>query len=243
MKAYLLPSCKVRIDPRSITMGGGSWRARKADGSPFVWDMEVVEFFYEKTQRIKRPGVLDIGANTGSFSLLPKFHEGMRVHAFEPSPRALELLRSNVKLNSLEERVFIHPFALSDKDGKAILNVPRRHDGTYFDGGRSCLGTPVMFDEWEEVEVETRRLDDLDLGRIHFIKIDVEGHEKSVFLGGEKTIRENRPQIMLEYHARGASQSGYKVDDALELLWEWGYSRGQRVGRNDIWCEIKRRMT
>ncbi len=241
MKAYLLESHRIKIDLRSITLGGGSWRARKADGSPFVWDMEVVEFFYKKTKRIRHPGVLDIGANTGSFSLLPTVHDGMRVHAFEPSPRPLEILRSNIRLNSLESCVFVHPFALSDKNGKAILNVPRRKDGTYFDGGRSCLGTPVMVDEWEEIEVEIRRLDDLDLGRIHFIKIDVEGHEKSVFLGGEETIRKNRPQIMLEYHARGASQSGYGVDDALELLWEWGYSRGRRVGRNDMWCEIKKR--
>lgn len=232
MNATLFGSHRVRIDPRSIELDGGSWRKRKADGSPFAWDLEVVEFFYKKTRRSSRPVVLDIGASTGSFCLLPTINACMKVHAFEPSPLPLEILRNNIALNRLQSRVTVHPYALSDKNGIALLKVPKTRQG-----GMACLGTLAFFSEWEEVEVETRRLDDLNLGRVHFLKIDVEGHELFVLRGGEKMIRGQRPGIMMEYKNEAAQQSGYKAYETLGLLLDWGYSRFHRVGRNDIWCE------
>jgi FkbM family methyltransferase len=55
--------------------------------------------------------VFDIGANIGVMTRIFAERAG-HVHAFEPSPRALALLRLNVPPNST-----IHPFALGEEEG------------------------------------------------------------------------------------------------------------------------------
>lgn len=47
--------------------------------------------------------------------------------------------------------------------------------------------------------VELRTLDSLELQKVDFIKIDVEGYEYFVLQGGLNTIRKFKPQIILEY--------------------------------------------
>jgi hypothetical protein len=51
------------------------------------------------------------------------------------------------------------------------------------------------------LDVVTTRMDDLPddtFSNLKFIKCDVEGHERKVFLGGEQTIRRHRPVVQFE---------------------------------------------
>src|SRR5207253_1375276 len=55
--------------------------------------------------------------------------------------------------------------------------------------------------ESETLDVVTTRMDDLPddtFSNLKFIKCDVEGHERKVFLGGEQTIRRHRPVVQFE---------------------------------------------
>jgi hypothetical protein len=71
------------------------------------------------------------------------------------------------------------------------------------------------------VQIERRRLDDLPLERIDFIKCDVEGHELAVFRGGEATLRRLRPLVLVEIEQRHA---GADVEATLAYLEDLGYS-------------------
>ena len=60
--------------------------------------------------------MIDVGANIGSItipSLKENFFENALV--FEPNPESLRLLKSNILINNLENKVNIKELALSDK--------------------------------------------------------------------------------------------------------------------------------
>lgn len=64
------------------------------------------------------------------------------------------------------------------------------------------LNRSVICDGAQSVTVATRRLDDLGLGPVGLIKIDVEGHEGAVLRGAERTIETHRPAILVEAEER-----------------------------------------
>ena len=68
--------------------------------------------------------------------------------------------------------------------------------------------------------VATRRLDDDDVGRLGFIKIDVEGSELNVLRGAEETIRAHKPVLLIEIDERW---SGMPVEESLGFVCDLGY--------------------
>lgn len=121
--------------------------------------------------------VLDIGANIGVTTAIFARRAGV-VHAFEPSPRALAILRRNLPANAV-----LHPVAVG-----AICGTTRIDEGTDID--MATVGGAG-------VEVPIVTVDSLDLAP-GFIKIDVEGYEVPVIEGARRTIAECRPIIMFE---------------------------------------------
>ncbi|MGH9121170.1 MAG: FkbM family methyltransferase, partial [Acidimicrobiales bacterium] len=65
---------------------------------------------------------VDVGANLGT-STIPalKVFGADRVVAFEPMPSNCELLRCNLVLNGVEDRVDVHQVAVSDHDGTELM--------------------------------------------------------------------------------------------------------------------------
>jgi FkbM family methyltransferase len=230
MKARITTDFVVEVDPRTLTIGG-SWSTR-AKGEPrLAWEPGNIQFFFDQISRQSSPLVLDIGASTGSFSLLAKFHP-MRVVAFEPVPEVYEVLSENVRLNGLEGRVETRRLALSSADGTGVLKVPLdEHTGL------STLGTPTRFKRWCEVEVVTCRLDSLGL-MPDFIKIDVEGWELEVVRGGCETLSRLRPPLLMESaigNLRPGIRFDYQAGELESLLRSYGYTKFQRVGKEDTW--------
>ena len=103
--------------------------------------------------------VVDIGANIGAMTKI--FAKRAKVvHAFEPSPRALEYLKMNA-----DENVIIHPFALSDHDGTELFE-----ERESLDLRASAIGASWFCPDAGPFDLKP------DL-----IKIDVEGFEPAVF--------------------------------------------------------------
>ncbi|MDQ4131954.1 MAG: FkbM family methyltransferase [Actinomycetota bacterium] len=164
---------------------------------------------------------LDIGANIGTSTVDALMHFGFeRAICFEPDTRNLKLLEVNLRLNDLHDRASVHPVALSDSDGYALLE---RTAGNFGDT------RVVSFSSHREgYGVRCRRLDDLvaskdvlleDLG---LVWIDVQGHEPFVLSGAEAVIREGIPTV-IEY-SPGALRSTGGLD-LLESLIRSHYQR------------------
>jgi hypothetical protein len=66
-----------------------------------------------------------------------------------------------------------------------------------------------------DILVRTARLDGEYAGYAGFIKIDVEGHEEAVLDGAMKTLRLNRPRMLIEIEERHAPGALARIVDLL----------------------------
>ena len=62
------------------------------------------------------------------------------------------------------------------------------------------------------------------LGRVDFIKCDVEGAELLVLRGAQSTLRRFRPKLFLEIDDRWVRSFGWTTADVLSFLRQIGYS-------------------
>lgn len=203
-----------------------------ASDTPPAQSMKSLVFFFAQMLEFEAPVILDIGAGVGLFSLLAKFHPGATVHAFEPAPRAMSVLQKNIKLNNLESRVTIYPFALFNKTGTGKLRFALPHET-----GLATLGRPLRGQTKGFAWVETRCLDDLPFpDGVDLIKMDVEGAELMVLQGGKETIRKHKPGIMMEYLDFNTRQFDYEPSEIDEFLKGCGYSEFRLAGERDMWA-------
>jgi FkbM family methyltransferase len=162
------------------------------DGGEYEPDNLQALFSFLKADTV----FLDIGANLGFFSLLvgDRLRRCGKVIAFEPQPNLAELFRRSVYRNQLLDIVTIHPFGLSETPGRFPLWIPK----TFRGGARLGEMPEAIRGDFEEISVETRRLDDLVGPEFvcDLVKIDVEGHELSV-LNGMRGVVGRSPDIKL----------------------------------------------
>ena len=155
---------------------------------------------------------VDVGANKGVYTYWMARHS-RHVHAYEPNPKMFRILRSGAGRN-----VTVSPVALSDSSGKTMLRVPRTAGG-YSNQGAS-LNYQKVGDDFGEVAIETRRLDDEGLDDIGFMKIDVEGHELAVLDGGRDLIARDRPVLLMEMEEAHTRQP---IEESLRAVLDLGY--------------------
>jgi len=142
--------------------------------------------------------VLDIGANSGLFSLVAaKSNPNAKIIAFDILPEAYHILIDNLILNNLLEKVEIQLAGIGKKG--EIFYAP-------FNDISSEMPTSLSLDckqiEDNQVQVPVRSLDEicvpLFMGMTMCMKIDVEGTEIDIFTHGRDTLRLIKPDIVCE---------------------------------------------
>ena len=140
---------------------------------------------------------IDAGANIGFISIPISYwlrSKGGIVHAFEVQRMIYYALCGSAALND-SNNLFIHNSGLGET--KKILKVPMQNYNEPKDFGMVSLKDQNIINIYENVEIIT--IDSLNLVRLDFLKIDVEGMEIEVLVGGRETIRKNRPWCWIEY--------------------------------------------
>ena len=128
--------------------------------------------------------ILDVGANIGNHTAYwSAFVPHEAIVAFEPVPESFTLLRMNLRG---DPTVRLHQKAVTDHSGWETMTVDR------VNMGRSCL------DPAGSLRVPAVRLDALPLRNVSLIKVDVEGCQDRVLLGGQRTIERWRPLLLVE---------------------------------------------
>ncbi len=147
---------------------------------------------------------LDVGSNRGqSIDSIRLYGEEREIQAFEPNPMLCD--RLNAMFAGMPS-VRIRNFGLGDADRTLPLHVPY-YRGFMFDGRASfdeeCATCSALYGfrpelvRVETVICKTKRLDDLNLAPF-FIKLDVQGFEFPALVGGEQTIAQYRPILLVE---------------------------------------------
>lgn len=159
-----------------------------------------------------RPGmnVIDVGANIGFFTLLMANMVGAegRVLAVEADPDTVGILRANLALRN-STNVDVLPVAATRSSG--IVTVSRCSDNLGGHKGFVAVGAD------EYIPVQGIRLDDvLDPAEpIDFVKVDVEGMDHAAIEGLERSIRQWRPLLLVEFNPSNIEAFG---DDPHEVL-------------------------
>ncbi|TYL39561.1 FkbM family methyltransferase [Natronococcus pandeyae] len=172
--------------------------------------------------------VFDIGANVGIYALaLAADRPGRRIVAFEPGPAVVDRLRTNVRLNGLEDRIDVHGCGIGDESAERPFYVSTYPELSAFDrAGASRWEASVAAVR----PVPVRRLDDLaaDLPEPDAIKVDVEGAAPAVIRGARETLERHEPVLFVEIHEDGLEgDAPRETRAALEAA---GYEGQEREG-------------
>jgi FkbM family methyltransferase len=146
--------------------------------------------------------VVDIGANTGLYSLLVgKVAPKTKVFAIEPYFVNYKRLTKNIFINGLDN-IIPMKIAIGDESGSVEFNVPQKEMISEVASMVSSF-PPSMFPElkWSKTSVEMMTLDEFAYKnqlKIDLIKCDVETYEMSVFKGAHEVLTTHRPAILFE---------------------------------------------
>ena len=150
----------------------------------------------------------DVGCNLGIMSLM-MLEFADRVVGFEPN----NLLHAELGLNMAGRENFrLEDLALGREKGTADLFVDQKTTG-----GSSLNYNPNYHDPAQTLSVQIDTLDEFCLRYEiipEFIKIDAEGHDGNVILGGSRIIETHRPPILFEM----AYNSWCTVEEAFAFL-------------------------
>lgn len=181
--------------------------------------------FYELdlTRRVIEVGrqkgglMVDVGANVGYFSLLwLSQRPENRCVLFEPVPRNIELIKTNLRKNGFDDRAEVRPVALGREAGEMHFDLgPKEQTGW----GGLRMGKSVR-----SIRIPVARLDEEIKERVELLKIDTEGADAWVLEGGrslleQQTVRE----IHFEGNALRALQLGIGEEAAPAFLRSVGY--------------------
>ncbi len=166
----------------------------------YRWKLDPAEIEFVRDHAKPATTAIDIGAHKGGYAYWMARAVGPqgRVIAFEPQPELAARLRCSFQHRG---HVTIENMGLSNQCGPLTLNVP----GTGPSPGASFETTEVTTDATRKIKVEVSTLDVRLVSphpRVSFIKCDVEGHELSVFMGAERTLRQERPALLFECEQR-----------------------------------------
>lgn len=181
-----------------------------------LYEPHIIETMY---QHIK-PGntCIDIGANIGHHTILMSHFVGEKghVYAYEPIPYLRDQMARSLAINSIHN-VTIHDVALSDKEGEMALFLREGNIG----GSSFVSGVDT-----NELPVRVTTLDRQHTEKVDFMKIDVEGYEYHVLLGGKQLIETYRPTIIFEW-----SPIYYRIHDEshAKLILEFFKKREYRL--------------
>jgi FkbM family methyltransferase len=218
----------IYLDPLSEHIGH-TWQYGQ------VWDKPLIQKFYSLlTAHNDFFVVIDLGAQTGSFSLLAKYFPNSSWHAFEPIKEAADTLKANLILNEIHN-VFVHQMAASNKREQASLKMPNLHEW-----GLATLGSNVLrFSPTGEREIECIDLDSFvntnQIERVHFMKLDTEGWELRILQGSRELLERDHPIILMEYNEINMKQCGIQKNEVDNFLTDLGYE-WSLISTEDILC-------
>ncbi len=199
---------RVRVRVRMQRHGGADQIARQVgDGGLWGFEPPLPALFIELA-RASIGTVVDVGANTGLYSLLAAAaNPALHVHAVEPLPAVHALLDANLSLNpQLRHRIHPHVVALSDRIGRAMLYLPAPCGGIVETS--ASLDPAFKEDVTSALAVDTRTLDDLWLAigtpQVGIVKVDTEGTEHLVLRGAARVLTQCRPVVICEVLPRAA---------------------------------------
>ena len=214
-----------------------------AIGRALYWDgldacePETAHVFMQLAK--KAVHVLDIGANTGIYTLLAcAVNPSVRVVAFEPVPSTYARLCDNIRLNGWEMRCETRNEAVSSHVGSTLLHVP--HSETPTSASLHPGGFRGMPGKLIEVPLTTVAAACHDGGQVDLVKIDVEGFEDQVLEGMLPLLARAKPAIIIECTPDGPYEAIQNILGRFGYQYFHLHKRGPVLTQEIIPCVAER---
>lgn len=154
--------------------------------------------------------VVEGGCHIGTHSLKLAQLAG-KVYCFEPLRTSMTLLKDNLFLNGVSN-VTVNNLGLSNVKGTTSFSYVNKDN----------IGGAVLSDEGGNVYLTT--IDSMDLERLDFIKLDIEGYEKKAIEGALETIKRCKPVVTLECWDNYPNATLEHATAEFQFLLDLGYT-------------------
>jgi FkbM family methyltransferase len=160
---------------------------------------------------------LDIGANQGEYTLFAakRLNNG-QVISFEPLPAMIKALEKNITINDFNN-VIINSYGLSNVKGEfPIFDVDNGNEGlaTFYKDTLEESKTQC----YAELKVLDEEFPKMNLNRLDFIKLDIEGGELFALKGSRETLLKYKPNVLIEINDETYKIAGYNSSDVLTFF-------------------------
>ena len=171
-----------------------------------LWEPYVSEFFTPKKGQV----ILDVGAHIGYFMLKAARGVGPEgtIISIEPDPRNYKILKMNIIKNGFKNVILFHG-ALGAKSGYTMFKV----DDNPLESELSNKSNPNERTISVKILTMDLLLERLNISKLDWVKIDVEGAVDQVLLGGKNSLKGKHKMII---ETRGES--------TLKILSDYGYT-------------------
>lgn len=156
-------------------------------------ELFVCQQIYSRLHNESTITVFDVGANVGNYSkaLSKVFISKTKIYAFEPSKKTFDRYKETTKgismispynfgFSDIEQDHILH----SDSEGSGLASVYQRNIDQY----------GIKLDQTESIKLTTIDLfcKTNTIDRIHFLKLDIEGHELNALMGAKNMIKHGK---------------------------------------------------
>jgi FkbM family methyltransferase len=170
-----------------------------------------------------RPGdvVVDGGAYHGTFTILAARMVGPegKVIAFEPDGRNRERLRENVELNDLDNVIIVPKGLWSSERRMAFCEYGEDFSALSYEDLHCNVN--LRHEVTGEVEVVSldNEIERLDIDRLDFLKMDIEGSEIEAVKGARDVLTNNDVKVAIaSYHEVEGCKTCFALEELLTSL-------------------------
>ena len=164
---------------------------------------------------------IDLGSNIGYYAIIESNLVGKfgKIFAIEPSPKNFSLSKLNLERQKVQN-FSVHNIAISDKNKEMefVINTKSnlsqiKTENTKINSGDKIIKIPVKtLDSF---------IDESNIKKIDFIRMDVEGFEYNILLSSKKVLEKFNPKLFIEIHYMYLGNE--KTCEILKELQNLGY--------------------
>jgi len=198
------------VDNDNLILAGRTYQKRYRD--------IILKFLKDNNCKFKN--CCDVGAHTGIWSI--DFTECFEwVHAFEP----IKELRSCYEKNITKKNYTLYPFGLGNSNEDILFLYNPTHSGD------------TQVNPQGNYKSSIKRLDDLSLKNIDYIKIDAEAYELEILKGATVLLTEQSPVVHLEMKKESLSKFNLKKQNIREWLANFNYKQALKIANEFVFIK------
>lgn len=152
-------------------------------------ELNILKIIRERFLAEKLITIFDVGGNVGNYSrhLADFFLDKAIIHAFEPSKKTFEIF---CKTTSGLTTIVPNNFGMSDTESELVLYSDEEASGLASIYHRNLEHFGISMNNREIISLSTidNYCHQKNIDRIHFLKLDVEGHELAALKGARHMI-------------------------------------------------------